>query len=162
MKEHVENGNLEIVTIDSLPHPEFIHEKYRKPLQNFEPLLVALRTLGGWLLELPFIRHAGHWHSPAVVLEQLTNATSWAYDYSEDEIMGSIVAAIKDSRVFYAPDKSNQLYDLTFNWPEEDGPGDIEPSCRVYYNYFGAPADFQDNYTKASYKKVFEAISWQF
>ena len=160
LKDKVRDASLEIVSIDSLPNPDFISEKYRKPLKTFEPLIVTLRTLGGWLLELPLIRRTGRWHSPAVLMEQIVNLTSWNYDYPADEILDCVVAVIKDDEVFYAPDNSEELFETTYNWPDEEL-GD-DPQCRIYYNYNGKLADFLDEPTQKGYKRVFGDLKWQF
>ena len=156
LSELVEDERLEIVTIDSLPNPDFISQKYLNILRIVNPILMPLRILGGWVAEIPCFKWDHCWRSPAEVIEQLSDLTSYNYDYSDDPIIGCVKACIKDSQIFYDPDNISGLFDATFNCFEEE-----EPEARLYFTS-GSLCDIRDKATTTEYHNVFETIGWQF
>ena len=155
LPEYVKDGRIEIVSIDSLPNPEFIGDGYRIALTLARPLLKALRFLGGTALEIPCFKRDECWRSPAEVIEQLITLPSWEYDYVGEPIFLCVKAVIKDSRVFYDPKDVVDTFDDAFNCYED------RPSI-IYFNLGGDLANIRDEATAMGYYKVFDNINWEF
>jgi hypothetical protein len=142
LHEMIEDRTIEIVTIDSLPSPEFIDNGLRKTIEFFLPALKTFRTIGGWVTELPIIRTHGVNHSLAELIEQLTAINSYCFDYTRRyKLMRCVVAAIRDGYVFYEPDDTEELYDEAFG-------------SDVYYYNSSGKLDCINEETKQVFKKV--------
>lgn len=152
LKEYVDNDRIEIVSIDSLPNPSFIHKKYRAAIQLSTPILMALRTLGGWVAEIPCFKYDHCWRSPAEVVEQLCSLVSHSHDYTRSPIMSCVKAVIKDGRVFYDPKYAAELFDHAFN----------RQTPLVHFNTRGKLANLRDVDTVLIYQKVFNSLNWKF
>lgn len=149
-----EEGRLEIVSIDSLPNPDFIGGGCKAILVATSPLLMALRILGGIALEIPCFRRDECWRSPAEVLEQLSTLLRWDYDYTDSPIMDCVKAIIKDGYVFYDPRNAGDLFRETFYCTEEEH--------LVFFNVGGDLANIRDSATVKGYYKVFNYLNWKF
>lgn len=142
LHDMVDEGKIEIVTIDSLPSPEFIDDGLRKVIEFFLPALKTFRTIGGWVTEFPIIRTGGANHSLAELIEQLTAINSYRFDYTRRyKLMKRVVAAIRDGYVFYEPDDTEELFDEAF------GPN-------VYYFNPSGKLDSINDETKEVFKNV--------
>ncbi|MBR3365706.1 hypothetical protein IKG48_01115 [Candidatus Saccharibacteria bacterium] len=156
LSDLVREGRIEVVTIDSVPNPDFINSKYLKALRSVNPVLMAIRIISGWIVEIPCFKKDHCWRSPAEVIEQLSSLTSYNYDYTDDPILDCIKACIKDARVFYDPENAAKLFDTTFNYIEDN-----DPKPRLYFNT-GKLCNIRDKATIEGYNKVFNAIGWKF
>lgn len=154
LSKHVQEGRIEIISIDSLPNPTFISNGCLTAIKFTKPLLKTLRILGGVTLEIPCFKRDKCWRSPAEVIEQLSSFTSWDYDYTECPIFNCIRAIIKDGRVFYDPEDAGSIFDKTFN--------DQEGEPLVYFNTLGELANIRDKLTVRGYRSVFESLGWKF
>lgn len=153
LKDYVDTKRIEVVSIDSLPNPSFIGKKYRSALKLSDPLLMTLRTLGGWIAEVPCIKHDQCWHSPAEIVEQLHSLVNYSYDYTKSPMIHCVKAVIKDSMVFYDPKYAASHFDCTFNRIDQP---------LVYFNPRGKLANFRDIDTILVYRKVFRSLGWKF
>ena len=152
----IDEDRVEIITIDSLPNPEFLSKGYLQALRVINPILMAFRVLGGWLAEVPCFKRDGCWRSPAEVIEQLNTLTSYDYDYADDPIIDCVKACIKDTDVFYDPENATELFDATFNYIEDEN-----ETPRLYFNA-GKLCDIQDIKTVLGYHKIFASLKWRF
>lgn len=152
LKEYVDNDRIEVVSIDSLPNPSFIHKKYRAAIQLSAPVLLTLRTLGGWVAEIPCFKYDHCWRSPAEVVEQLCSLVSHSYNYTRSPIMSCVKAVIKDGHVFYDPKYTAELFNGAFN----------RQTPLVHFNTRGKLANLRDVDTVLIYQKVLKSLNWKF
>ncbi|MDO4889689.1 MAG: hypothetical protein Q4A25_03325 [Candidatus Saccharibacteria bacterium] len=154
LQDYVKDDRIEIVSIDSLPNPDFISRGYKTALVVASPILMTLRILGGWVAEIPCFRRDGCWRSPAEVIEQLGNLLKYGYDYTEDPIRNCVKAVIRDEHVFYAPEYAKGLFEDTFD--------DYEYEPLVHFNAGCDLANIRDKKTVEGYRQIFDDIDWKF
>lgn len=154
LDDYVQDERIEVVSIDSIPNPQFIKPVFAAILVAMKPLFKGLRLLGGIALEIPFLKKDQGWHSPATVIEQLDSATKWDYDYTDDPIFDCLRAVAKDREVFYDPKDAEDIFADVFNCYED------EPL--VYFNTLGELANLRDDFTVVGYRNMFKKLNWKF